>query len=244
MIALCVDDEKLLLSELQWAVEQSPDIRQTAAFDDETDALEWAAEHRADVAFLDIQLHDMDGLELARRLRELQPGLPVIFCTGFREYTLEAFHVHANGYLLKPVTPEQIQAELDHLRGRASSRALLRVRPYGGFAAFDRDGRPLSFHRSRSRELLALLFDRQGQLMTAREICEILWEDSDNGLNEKNRDYLYKLLGDLSRSLQAAGAQDVLKKTSYGHGIDPDLIEIDETGKDREPYMKGFSWAG
>ncbi|MBP5272338.1 MAG: response regulator, partial [Clostridia bacterium] len=88
MIALCVDDEVLLLEALTSAVKASPDIHQVVAFEDEYDALEWVRDHRPDMAFLDIQLHDLNGMELAEALRKVYPELPVVFCTGYREYAV------------------------------------------------------------------------------------------------------------------------------------------------------------
>ena len=88
MIALCVDDEVLGLETLQRAVMAAEGITDTAAFEDEREALDWAKSHRLDVAFLDIRMHGMDGLALARALREMHPDLPVIFCTGYDQYAI------------------------------------------------------------------------------------------------------------------------------------------------------------
>ena len=116
MIALCVDDEALLLEDLKRAVEKSPDISQVYAFDDAIDADEWAQTHKADIAFLDVRMPVVDGLELARRLHRNRPALPIVFCTGYKEYALDAFAIHASGYLLKPVRPDRVQEEIEHVK--------------------------------------------------------------------------------------------------------------------------------
>ena len=103
MIALCVDDEPIMLALLQKAVEASPDIDEMVAFGKADDALAWAETHHFDVAFLDVELHGLSGTEIARRLREKSPYLPIIFCTGYSEYALDAMRLHADGYLLLPV---------------------------------------------------------------------------------------------------------------------------------------------
>lgn len=76
----------------------------------------WAEENVCDVAFLDIQMRSMTGLELAKQLKERQPNVNIIFVTGFSEYTGEAIQLHASGYIEKPVTEEKIRRELDNLR--------------------------------------------------------------------------------------------------------------------------------
>ena len=83
MVALLVDDEKRLLNSLSNAVSQVPEITESAAFDDEIEALEFAKRNRVDVAFLDIKLHEMDGLTLAKELIAIHPQISIVFCTGY-----------------------------------------------------------------------------------------------------------------------------------------------------------------
>ncbi len=241
MIALCVDDEVLLLDTLVWAVEQSPDIEKAYAFQDELDALDWARENDFDIAFLDIELHEMDGITLASKLRETRPDLPVIFCTGHGEYAVGAFEIHASGYVMKPIEPEAIQREIDYIKNRKQS-TLLTVRCYGSFAVFDKDGYPVEFKRKKTKELLAALVYNNGSESSATKLCNMLWDDGED-LMESNKRYLWNLLSDLNAGLKKAGAEDVLGKNSNGHFVKMPLIALDETGKGREPYMADYKWA-
>ena len=250
MTALCVDDEALLLDSLEWAVGQSPDISAVAAFDDELEALDWAAQNRPDVAFLDVQMHSIGGLELAERLRARYPGLPVIFCTGHREYALDAFQLHASGYLMKPIRPDAVQRELDHLRGSSTAKPLLTVRCFGSFEVYA-DGVPLHFRRSKTKEMLAYLVDRRGAIVSSRELCTLLWEnDAEDG---RNLNYMHHLLGDLRKRLKEVGAESVLRSPAQGYSVDPSLLDCDYYRfLDGDPdalrqftgeYMTNFSWA-
>ena len=65
-----------------------------------------------DVAFLDIQTGDINGLQLAVELKKVKPDIHIIFVTGYSQYAVEAFSIHATGYLLKPVTEEAVSREL------------------------------------------------------------------------------------------------------------------------------------
>ena len=94
MLALCVDDEGLGLEALKRAVLSVPQVTDTAAFDNGNDAYSWAEHHQPDVAFLDIELHEMDGLTLARSLRTLHPSLPIVFCTAYENYAVRAMNLH------------------------------------------------------------------------------------------------------------------------------------------------------
>ena len=116
MFALCVDDENLTLQSLVRAVQKSPDIDGVMGFDDEIDALDWAKDNPVDIAFLDIELHEMNGIELAKRLAELHPDISVIFCTGYEQYALNAIRLHMDaGYLVKPFRASHVQEEIDHV---------------------------------------------------------------------------------------------------------------------------------
>lgn len=248
MLALCVDDEALLLAELVRAVEASPDVTEVAQFRLCSEVLAWVQTHQPDVAFLDIQLRGCTGLEMAEKLHDLYPDLPVVFCTGYREYAIDAFRQHASGYLLKPVKPEDVQAELDVILKKKSGEKPLTVQCFGNFEAFV-NGKPLAFKRKRSKELLAYLVDRRGATVTAKEITAALWEDDSD--NDKNMMYLYKLFGDLRTTLADAGAEAVLVRNKQEYAIDPDAIECDYyrylagdggvafTGE----YMTQYPWA-
>ena len=87
MHIIAVDDERLALV--------------VCSFRDPVKALEHLRDHSCDVAFLDIKMRGMTGLELARRVKELRSGTNIVFVTGYSEFALDAFHLYASGYLLK-----------------------------------------------------------------------------------------------------------------------------------------------
>ena len=193
--ALCVDDESLLLAALVRAVESSTDISKTVSFTKCSEALEWAQNNKPDIAFLDIHMRGMDGFALAEKLLEIYPSLPVVFCTGFDDHAVDAFKLHAAGYVMKPVKTEDIQKEIDHIKQiyiKSEPRSVnkLKVHCFGNFEVFA-NGEAVHFKRKRSKELLAYLVDRRGARVSAREICIALWED--DGALQNNVMYFYKL---------------------------------------------------
>ena len=249
MIALCVDDETLLLEDLKRAVGKSPDISQIVAFDDAMEAEEWAQEHTCDIAFLDVRMPVVDGVELAEKLHKRTPFLPIIFCTGYKEYALAAFSVHASGYLLKPVRSEKVQQEISHvIQSRRSAgidekeAALLTVQPYGGFTVLDRNGKKLDFRRSKEKELFAVLVHKKGQEISTKELCEILWTDNE-WMYEKNRHYLYTLFSQVRSTLREAGAESVLEKSVDGYALDMSQIYLDDSEKEKQKYMPRYVWS-
>lgn len=250
MVALCVDDDALPLELLKHAVEASPDVHEIAAFEDARDALAWAEQHRVDVAFLDIRLPGMSGLELADRLRARHPKLPVVFCTSFRDYAYDALQLRASGYLIKPIGQEDIQRELDHILGGAAQRPLLRAQCFGSFEVYA-NGQPLRFRRAKTKELLAYLIDRRGACVTTRELYAHLWEEKTSEKNGIN--YLHQLASDLRKGLKNVGAQAVFINRTQGYSVDASRIDCDYyrfldgdasairrfTGE----YMSNYSWS-
>lgn len=247
MKALTVDDEQIMLNALTAAVKASPDISSVAQFTSCTASLEWAKTNPIDIAFLDISMRGMGGLALAERLIEIHPDCKIIFCTGFSEYAVEAFKIHVSGYLLKPITTEAVQAEIDHIKGKLAKEKLITVKCFGNFEVLSH-GVILNFKRSKTKELFAVLVDRRGASMTSKQICAIMWTDSDN--DGRNMNYLRQLFIDLRNALHSVGAESVLVQNGYNYSLDTERIDCDYynylengTPKFHGEYMSQYSWA-
>ena len=247
MRAIAVDDEIYMLETLQEAVRASSDIERTEAFSSCSAALAYAAEHPVDIAFLDINMRGIGGLGLAEKLMELHPHCKIIFCTGYEEYAVSAFQLHVSGYLMKPITPEAVQKEIDHIKGVKAVQKLLTVKCFGNFEVLH-NGKSLPFRRKKAKELLAVLVDRNGAGVTAKQICAILFsDDTDDG---KNTAYLRQLVLDLKTTLKTVGADHVLCHETPYYRIDTNLVGCDyfsylDTGKPdfHGEYMTQYSWA-
>ena len=247
MIAIAVDDEALMLSALVAAVEASADITSVAKFSNGEDALEYLKSNPADIAFLDINMRGMGGLVLAEKIVAVRPNCKIVFCTGYEEYALAAFKLHASGYLMKPISAEDVQGEIDNIKGANKTEKLLTVNCFGNFEVYIK-GEKLSFKRLKTKELFAFLVDRKGAGMTAKQICVALFPD--NSDDTKNAAYLRQLVLDLKNTLKSVGAEDVLCHETPCYRVDTSLIKCDylsylETGKPefRGEYMAQYSWA-
>ncbi len=112
MTALIIDDERLARAELRRLLAAHPDIAIAGEARDAFEAERLIAELHPDLLFLDVQMPERDGFQLLAALDEVPQ---VIFTTAYDEYALRAFEVSAQGYLLKPVTPERLAAALARL---------------------------------------------------------------------------------------------------------------------------------
>ena len=247
MIAIAVDDEILMLGALVKAVSASPDIREVNKFSDCEEALDFVKKHPVDVAFLDINMRGMGGLALAQSIVAARPDCKIVFCTGYEEYAIPAFKLHASGYLMKPISAEDVQAEINNIKGIRQKEKLLTVHCFGNFEVYAKDEK-LMFKRLKTKELLAFLVDRKGAGMTAKQICAVLFPDDEDDV--KNAAYLRQLVMDLKNTLKSVGAESVLRHETPCYRVDTSLIQCDyltylETGKPEflGEYMMQYSWA-
>ena len=247
MRAIAVDDEIYMLETLQEAVSASSDIDVIETFSTCSAALAYVGENPVDIAFLDINMRGIGGLGLAEKLLELQPRCKIVFCTGYEEYAVSAFQLHVSGYLMKPITPEAVQKEIDHIKGIKATEKLLTIKCFGNFEVL-KNGEALMFKRTKTKELLAVLIDRNGAGMTGKQICAVMWPESTDDV--KNMDYLRHLVGDLKKTLAQVSAEKVFCQEGYNYRIDTARINCDyhkflKTGKPQfhGEYMSQYSWA-
>ena len=248
MKIIMIDDEKLALSELsEILLEHYPDA-EVNCFTETAPAIEFLKNNTCDVAFVDINMPDKTGLELAVELKEICGSINIIFVTGYSQYAVDAFSLNASGYILKPAQTENVLTALENLRNpipEKSSR--LFVQCFGNFEVFH-DGQILPFKRKKAKELMAVLVDRNGAGMTAKQICAVLFPaDTDDA---KNAAYLRQLVLDLRNTLKSVQAEDVLRHDTPYYRIDTNLVRCDylsflESGKPEfhGEYMTQYSWA-
>lgn len=246
MRAIAVDDEAYMLETLEEAIRSSVDIESVESFSSCSSALSYISENEVDVAFLDINMRGIGGLELAKKIVEAQPQCRIVFCTGYGEYAVDAFQLHASGYLMKPITAQDVQKEIDYIKGSRETEKLLTVKCFGNFDV-SCDGEKLTFKRTKSKEMLAYLIDRKGAEVSWKDIAAALWEDS---AKLSNRNYLNQLLFDVRQTFEKVGVSDVLKKNGYLFSVDTEKISCDyysylKTGKPEfhGEYMTQYSWA-
>lgn len=113
---ILVDDSKVILSEcLAVMGEVLPDASITG-FIWPQEAIEYAKTCRVSLAILDIELGTASGIELCRALHAINPRTNVVFLTAYADYSLNAWETEASGFMLKPLTPEGVRAQLKKLR--------------------------------------------------------------------------------------------------------------------------------
>lgn len=252
MKILAVDDEKLALDTLMDSIGKTVPGAALAGFRKPEEALSYVRDNACDIAFLDIKMRGMTGLELARRLKDIRGEINIIFVTGYSEYSLDAFRLYASDYLLKPATPDAVRQALEHLRTsvRPAETKRIRFQCFGNFEVFV-DNRPLTFKRVKSKELLAYLVDRMGASATMGELMTVIWEDGPDTASRQSN--LRNLIADLKNGLSDAGVGNVILKSRNSIALDCTAVDCDYYDFLRHipyavnayhgEYMKQYSWA-
>lgn len=227
MRIFAIDDERPMLEELHEAIHEAVPQAQILDFMRVRPALE-AIEGGVvpDVVFSDIALPGMDGIMLAKRIREVAPAAKIVFVTAYPNYAVDAYRMHAQGFVVKPVDAMRVREELDALFGPGYDEGprLLRVRCFGVFEVFVGD-EPLTFSRTRTKELLACLVDHRGHECTGADIIDALWPRRRS--TRSARSYLRVLTQDLRSTLAAAGVGDVLVRGHDRWAVRAELLDCD-----------------
>ncbi|MBR4621900.1 MAG: response regulator [Ruminococcus sp.] len=253
MRILCIDDEPLMLKMLEKAIKKARPDADVTAHKKQSELLEDAEKNGCDIAFLDIHMYGMNGVELAKKLKELNPKMNIIFVTGFSEYKGDAMDMKASGYIMKPVTADEVKAELDDLRFPIvpKSDVLLRVQCFGNFEVFKPNGEIMKFDRSKSKEIFAYLVHRQGSSCSTKEIAAVLFEDEPYDAKQQN--YVQQLIYSMLQSLKNAGVSDVIVRSRNALAVNTKLLDCDyyrfkeldagAVNSFQNEYMVQYYWA-
>ena len=251
MNIIAVDDEKLSLEALVSCIKENLPNETVNSFRRTTDAEVFVGRNGCDIAFLDIEMRDVNGIELAKNIQKINPKVNIVFVTGYGDYTGEAFSIFASAYIMKPVTGEKVKRALETLRyGNILDEGHIKAVTFGNFEVYCH-GEPIKFRYKKTKELLAYLVDRRGSMCTNNEIIAVIWEDDDFGTDRQ--DYLKKLKQDLTNTMTELGCEDVIVRQRGQIAINPKRIECDlfkylegdstMVNSYQGEYMSQYSWA-
>ena len=123
LTCIIIDDEPLAVRLLESFVTKTSGLKLLGSYTDSVEAINAVREQRPQLLFLDIQMPDLNGMELAHMLPE---GTKVIFTTAFKEYAYESYEVSALDFLLKPISPSATTSSSPPWRKPASGLAAVR----------------------------------------------------------------------------------------------------------------------
>lgn len=252
MNILIVDDERAAAQDLEVVLSSVVPYAEIKKALSGNEALLLMEEMLFDIAFLDIEMPNMSGMELARKVSKIYPRMNLVFLTAYPEYALEAHQLFASGYLLKPAMEEDVREVFSHLRNPIMDYVTgLYVRCFGNFEVFY-NGNIVSFKRNKAKEMLAYLVDRRGSSATNLEIRSVLFQDDQRDAH-RMRDHFHHIAADLRDTFKALGCEDVLAWEHNAYAVRPDRIPCDyyralsldplSLSQFKSEYMSQYPWA-
>lgn len=221
MKVIVVDDERIVLAAETSVIKRALPDAEVYSFQKVNDALEFAEQNKVNIAFLDINIKGITGLQLAQKLQEYNPKINIIFCTGYSEYSMEALDLYCSAYLLKPINDEKVKKALENLRYPLSEKAKgFRVKCFGNFEVY-KDGVPIKFKHKKTKELFAYLIDRYGATVSTKEMAAVFYEGENKESNIRN------LRSDLNTTFEQLGLSEVLVRSGGDVGVNVEIIDCD-----------------
>jgi len=251
MRILAIDDEEFALLTLKKAIEKAVAGAEIDAFTSSVEALASAKKTVYDIAFSDVRMPELHGVELAKSLKKTNPKMNIIFVTGFDEFKDEAIKLHASGYIKKPVSAEDIRKEMENLLNPVEiPTAEVFIRTFGDFAVFV-NGQPVTFSNKKNQEYLAYLVDRHGAAVSKKQMANILFDDENYSLSRQN--YISNIAKHLYDDLLAAKIEHIMKRSFGSTAVDPSKFKCDAyeylaghsdaLNRFSGEYMEQYSWA-
>lgn len=251
MKTIFVDDEERATKLFEAYTKELNEIELVGCFREGIEAIAYVENHKVDLAVLDVEMHGINGIELGKELKKINPDILLIYITGYEGYAIDAFRLHAAAYLLKPYTKEQLSYEIETAKLLSHrSKNNIYIKTFGHFDVFV-DKKPIMFRSGKAKELLALLVDRQGGTVTTEQIIAALWEDRPN--DESTQSLCSKATKTLQKELAAYHAEDILISERGVKRVDVEKFSCDLfdfingklEGKRRfrGEYLVDYSWA-
>jgi len=225
-----VDDEKKALERFRRLIAEEANITLMASFTNPHEAIQYIKNEKVDIVFADIEMPEISGLEMADLIAEINPSIDVVFVTAYSQYALQAFQVHAVGYLLKPIEVEDIRKQMNQiikrreLRSSEPQKKKCVVQCLGQFLCYRNEQEFVNWRTSKAEELLGFLLHYRGKPVSKEKIMDTLWPDMDPKKASQN---LHSNLHYVRDTMKNIGFEDILERKRENYQLNTESIDCD-----------------
>ena len=249
MRAIIVDDEPLMLKRFVRLSADIADLNIIGQFESARKALDFAAEHQFETAFLDVAMPIINGIELAKELRKIRPDIIIVFVSAYDDYLWDFNQIDGDYYIIKPYNKETLERTMKRLRLLVQRQQKdLFIQTFGRFLVL-RNGKPVPLS-GKPKEILALIVTRRGKEISNEEIYSTIWEDRPYGNVEMT--VYYNAIRKLKQVLKEENLEGLLISTQRGQLVNTALFDCDyyawqdknmgERDRFEGEFMSEYSW--
>jgi two-component SAPR family response regulator len=193
--AIVVDDEQPAVDNMVRMLKESDIVEVRGAFTDSKVALESLKNTLIDVVFIDIEMPDLNGMEMSKKILEIDENIAIVFTTAYRKYAVEAFRLDAMDYLMKPIDKKLLNETLNRVIQRKNIKVgsySNRIYCFDKFKVINERGK-VKFRTAKAEELFAFFIDKYGVEVSRNEIIDQIWSefDGDKAIDNFNSNLYY-----------------------------------------------------
>lgn len=241
MKAILIDDEELALKYLEYQLLTLGNVEVVGKYLNSLDAKKVVEKNQVDIIFLDIQMPELDGLELAEKLMEKNPSLNIVFVTAYDQYAVKAFELNALDYILKPVSLERLGNTVDRIKRRNEDlkktykSQTIRANLFGGFELIDDKNQKISlkWRTQNAEQVFLYLLHKRNKSVSKEIIIELLWPDIDY---DKAMQYLYSSIYQIRKTIEPYKEHFQIKSIGEGY-----ILKLDKVSLDFEKFEDGLA---
>lgn len=179
--AIVIDDEWYNLEEISERVEKTGFIDIVGKYQNPLKALEEMFLTCPHIAFIDIELPEMDGITLAEKLLESNPSIIIVFITSWNQYAVQAFDLNALDYILKPIKTERFNRMVEKIKNEINLKSphtssKLTIKCFNQLEV-SIGAIPVKWERAKAEEVFAYLLMHHGKYIHKEKIVESLWAE-------------------------------------------------------------------
>lgn len=223
MRAIIVDDEPVMVRFFLRECESFQELNIKGSFNSGDEALEFVKENQIEVAFLDVEMPGMTGLELAVKLREIRSDILIVFISAY-DYVWDSNRIGGDYYLVKPYDHEMMELMFERVKLLAlRQKKKVYMHMFGTFT-ITYDGQPVPL-KGKSKEILAYIATFRGKEVSNQTIFSTLWED--RPYDHSGMSLYFHALKKLKDALEKNGLSELLISNTRGQMINVDMVDCD-----------------
>lgn len=248
---MLIDDEPIALDVLEVMLSSLEGIQIVGTYTEPAKAIQNMKNLNVDVVFLDMEMGEMNGLQVAEIMMELQENLEVVFVTAYSQYAVEAFEVNAIDYLLKPVNKKRLYKTIERIREKQQTSIIqdwkeqepyIRIKSMGSLQVYSHQDEQFIWRTRKAKELFVYLWKNQKKIAERMCIIEILFSDM---VLEKASTLLHTTVYQLRKTLRELGYGNVLLYVNGSYQLEvpiksdfQDLTQILKAGDYKEKEIE------